>query len=130
MTGQLLQTSLEHDQLEIGSFTPFFQLLFEVHITLTSPDWLTVLRKFIYEHNIDLSHHYSPRMSPLRNNYKALMNILSQEHEITPTVKTSINRVRGYLEVFTLIDIATGDGIQICPCFVLEMKSDTKSKWD
>ena len=24
MTGQLLQSSLEHHQLEIGSFTPFF----------------------------------------------------------------------------------------------------------
>ena len=52
----------------------------------------------------------------LRNNDKALMDILSQEHEITTTVKKSINRVWGYLEVFTLADIATGDGIKIRPC--------------
>ena len=53
MTGQLLQSSLEHHQLEIGSFTPFFQLPFEKHITLTSPTWITVLWEFICEHNID-----------------------------------------------------------------------------
>ena len=58
------------------------------------------------------------------------MDIFSKEHDITPTVMTSINRVRGYLEVFTLDDIATGDGTKIRPCFILGIKSDTKSLWD
>ena len=88
-----------------------------------------VLWEFVCEHNIDLLHHSSPRMDPLRNNDKALMEILSQEHEITPTVKTLINKVRGYLEVFTLVDTTTGDGIKTRPCFVLGIKIDTKSMW-
>ena len=86
-----------------------------------------MLWEFVCEYNIDLSHHSSPRMGQLRNNDKALMDIFSQEHEIIPTVKTSINRVRGYLEVFTLADISTGDGINICPYFALGVKIDTKS---
>ena len=69
-------------------------------------------------------------MGPLRNNDKALMDIFYQEREVTPIVKTAINRVRGYLEVFTLADIATRYGIKICPCFVLGIKSDTKSMQD
>ena len=68
-------------------------------------------------------------MSPLRNNDTVLMDILWQEYEITPAVKISINRVQGYLKVFTLADIATGDGIKILSCFVLGIKSDTQNKW-
>ena len=130
MTGQLHQISLKYHQIEIDSFTPFFQLLFEDHITLKSPTRITVLWEFVCEHNIDLSHCSFPRMGSLRNNDKALMDILLQEHEITTTVKTSINRVRGYLEVFILADIATEYGIKISPCFVLGIKNDTKSMWD
>ena len=69
-------------------------------------------------------------MGLLRNNDNTLMDILSQEYKITPTAKTYVNRVRGYLEVFTLEGIATGDGIKICPCFALGVKSDTKSMLD
>ena len=58
------------------------------------------------------------------------MDIFSQEHDITTQAKTSINKVRGYLEVFTLSDIATGDGTKIRASFSLGLKSDTRSKWD
>ena len=51
MTGQLLQTSLEHRQLEVGSFTPMFQLLFEDHIPLTITTWMIVLWEFVSEHS-------------------------------------------------------------------------------
>ena len=66
-------------------------------------------------------------MGPLYINDEALMDIFYQEHGITTTVKKSINKVRGYLEVFTLADIATGDGTKMRPCFSLSLKSDTKS---
>ena len=126
MTGQLLQSSLEHHQLEIGSFTPIFQLLYSDFINLTSPTWLTVLWEFVSDHNIDLSHHSSPRMGPLRTNNRALMDIF-REHDINATVMTSINRVRGFLEVFTLADITTGNGNKIRQCFLRGSKSDTNS---
>ena len=90
---------------------------------------MIVLWEFVRDHDIDLSHHYSPRMGPLRVNDRALMDIL-KEHDIPTAVSTSINRVRGYLEVFTLADITTGDGNKIRQCFQLGSKSDTKSLWD
>ena len=96
MTCQLLQTSLEHHQLEIGSFTPFLQLLFDDYIMLISPTWMTVLWEFVSDHNIDLSHHSSPRIGPLRINDKALMDIFSQEHDIPTQVKISINNACMY----------------------------------
>ena len=68
-------------------------------------------------------------MGPQRNNDRALMDIF-KEHDINTTVMSSINRVRGYLEVFTLADITTGDGNKIRPCFLLGSKSDTNSLWD
>ena len=57
------------------------------------------------------------------------MDIL-KEHDINTTVMASINRVRGYLEVFTLADITTGDGHKIRQCFLIGAKSDTNSLWD
>ena len=43
MTGKLLQISLEYHQVEVGSFTPIFQLLFKDYIQLTIPTWMTIL---------------------------------------------------------------------------------------
>ena len=97
MTVKLLQTSLEHHQLEIGSFTPFFQLSFEERIELTNTTWTTVLWEFVCEHDTDLSHHSSTRMGPLRSNDRVLVDIFSQDFDIATPVMNSINRVRGYL---------------------------------
>ena len=63
-------------------------------------------------------------------NDKSLMEIFTQEHDITTAVKTSINKVRGCLAVFTLAEIATGEGTKILPCFASGIKIDTKSNWD
>ena len=87
MTGQLLQTSVEHHQLEIGSFTPMFHLLFEDYIPLTSPTWMTVLFEFVSEHGIDLSHHSSSRMGPLRINDKALMKNFIKSKTLQPLLR-------------------------------------------
>lgn len=117
MAGQLLQNSLEHRQLEVGSFAPIFQLSHEDHIQLTSPTWMTALWKFVSQHHIDLSHYSSPRRGPLRFKDKVLMDVFTQDHDITTAFRTSINKVRGHLEIFNLADIATGDGTKIRPCF-------------
>ena len=54
ITGKLLQTSLEHHQLEIGSFSLFFHLDFNKYHFFTTPTWLTVVWEFIQEHNISI----------------------------------------------------------------------------
>ena len=127
MIGQLFQTSLENNQLEVGSFAQIFQLLFEDYIQLTSPTWMSVLWEFVGEHDVNSSHNYSPRIVPLRVNDKALMDIFTQDHYLTATVKMSINKARGCLEVVTLEDVSTSDCTKIRPCFSSGLKSDTKS---
>ena len=81
---------------------------------------------FFSEHNVDLSHHSSLRISPPRVNDKALVDSFTQEHDLTTAVKISINKVRGRLEVFTLADIVTGDGIKIRPYFASGLKVTPK----
>ena len=43
MTSKFIQTSLEHDMLELGSFTPLFYLSYDYHQCLVTPTWITVL---------------------------------------------------------------------------------------
>ena len=130
MTGKFIQTSLEHHMLELGSFTSFFSLPFELHYRLATPTWFTVLKGFVSEHNINLSNSTNIRLSPLRLHDRSLMDILRTDYDLTPADQISINRVRCYLEVFSLADIATGDGSRIRPCYKYGQRGDTISSWD
>ena len=49
-------------------------------------------------------------MGPSRLHDQALMDILKEDYDISTTVEESINRMRCYLEVFSLADITTGKG--------------------
>ena len=89
---------------------------------------MTLLWEFVSEHNIDISYHSSQRLGLLRTNDRALMDIISQYHNITDQEIISINRMRGYLQVFTLADIVTGDGYKIRSNYLIGVKSDTSSK--
>ena len=130
MTGKFIQTSLEHHMLELGSFTSFFSLPFELHYRLATPTWFTVLWEFVSEHNIILSNSTNIRLSPLRLHDRSLIDILRTDYDLTPADQISINRVRCYLEVFSLADIATGDGSRIRPCYKYGQRGDTISSWD
>ena len=50
-------------------------------------------------------------------------------HYETKQIECSLNRVRCYLEVLTVADIATGDGSSICLHFLLGKKSNQPSKY-
>ena len=58
------------------------------------------------------------------------MDIFRIEQNLTTADLISINRVRCYLEVFSLADIATGDGSKIRTCYKLGLHGDTTSSWD
>ena len=130
MTRKFIQTSLEHHMLELGSFTSFFFLPYALHQCLATPTWLTVLWEFVSEHDIILSNSSNVRLSPLRLHDRSLMDIFRIDHDLTPADRISINRVRCHLEVFSLADIATGDGSKIRLCYKLGLRSDTTSSWD
>ena len=116
--------------LEIGSFTPFFSIPFKSHECLSTPTWLTVLWEFISDHDITLSNATNINLSPFRRNDRALMDIFFQDHSLSSAILVSINRVRCYLEVFSLADIATGDGTRLRSCYSQGQRGDTHSQWD
>ena len=110
MTSKLIKTSLEHHMLELGSFTSFFSLPYNSHKSLVTPTWLTVLREFVSEHDITLSNSFNVHLTPLHLYDRSLMDIFRMDHDLSLADCIFINRVRYHLEVFSLVDIATGEG--------------------
>ena len=55
------------------------------------------------------------------------MTALQKHNTLTKEVEISINRVRCHLEVITLADIVTGDGLRICDDYMNGLKSTTVS---
>ena len=58
------------------------------------------------------------------------MDILKEDYDISTTVEESINRMRCYLEVFSLAYITTRDGTEIRPCFKYSVKSEIVTSWE
>ena len=58
------------------------------------------------------------------------MDVFIIDHDLTTADLISINRVRCYLKVFSLADIATGDGSKIRTCYKFGQRSNTTSSWD
>ena len=130
MTGKFLQTSIEHHQLEIGSCTSLFHLDYKKYSFLTSPTWLTVLWEFISEHNINVRNAQPNQPQPLRQHDMAIMDTFINNYVISNPILLSINRVRCYLQLFFISDIATGDGLKIRNNYAQGHRGDTVSKWD
>ena len=130
MTSKLLTTSLEHHQLEVGSFTSIFDLNYATYNFLTSPTWITCLWEFISEHDINLTSSSPKRPQPLRVNDRALMDIFMEDFDLTETTLKSINQVRCHYKVFSLADIATGDGLRIQGQYLRGFIGNVQSSWE
>lgn len=126
----MIRTSLEHYQHEIGSFASIFDLNFDTYIHFTSPTWLTCLWGFVSEHNINLSHTSPTRPQHLRLHDKAIMDIFYTEYNLPTSTLQSINRVRCHLQLFSLADLATGDGTKIRNQYILGLKDNLGSNWE
>ena len=130
MTGKFIQTCLEHLQIEIGSFTSFLHLDFKAYGFLVSPSWITVLWEFISSHNITLCNTQPKHPQPLRFRDKAIMDILIQDGTLSRPALCSINRVRCHLQVYSMADIATGDGLRLQQNIHLGLQQQVASSWD
>ena len=130
ISGNLFTTSLEHHQLEVGSFTSIFDLDYSSHKFLTSPTWITCLWQFVSEHDINLSSTSPRRPQPLREHDQAIMDILLKDYDLPVKTLQSINRVRCHFKVFSVADIATGDGLQIRNQFISGLVEQNESIWE
>ena len=128
MTGNFIH-SIEHHQLEIGSFTSIFHLDSNKYSFLASPIRLTVLWEFIAEHDISLRSSQPRQPQPLRQYDVFIMDTLLQEDNVSTFILLSINRVRYIFQLFSLADIATGDGLRIRVDYAQERPGDTVSQW-
>ena len=130
ISGNLFLTSLEHHQLEVGQFTSLFDLRYASHNFLTSKTWLTCLWEFVSEHDIKLSSSSPRRPQPLRQGDKAIMDIFLNDYNLPKKMLQSINRVRCHLKVFSIADIATGDGMKIRSIYSVGTASNRQSIWE
>ena len=60
----------------------------------------------------------------------AIMDPFINNYVISNPILLSSNRVRCYLQLFFILDIATGDGLKIRNNYAQGYRGDTVSKWD
>lgn len=130
MEGKLLASSIEHHQLEVGSFTPLFQLDYKRYKPLTTNTWVTSLWEFISEHKINIKNQSYSQPGIIREHDRAIMDCLMQREELKETFLKSVNRVRCYTKLFSLADIVSGDGKKIRKTFMDKEIKPLESIWD
>ena len=130
ITRHLIQSTIEQHQLAVGSLTPILSLPFSQYSHLTDSSWVTSVWEFLEYAKIQVKNNDLPQLLPLRENDVAIMQALHQHNTLTRMEEVSINRVRCHLEVLTLADIATGDGLRICEDYMQGVKSTTTSRYE
>ena len=130
ITGQLILSLMEHHQLEIGTFSPFLQLPYAEFSFLTTSSWLTELWEFINEFDIHLRSDDMTTLHGLRINDKSIIETIKGLGHLPKKTLQAFNRVRCHLQVFSLADIATGDGKTICRQFLIDNPYSMPSKWE
>ena len=110
ITGQLFLTSLEHLRIELGLNIPILSSNISKYIPLLSTSsWITETWKFCSEQGIVFPDQ-TPTIPLLRKGDQCLMEILLNISSLSPDDIKAINRCRLYLRIFTISDLASGDG--------------------
>jgi hypothetical protein len=121
---------MEHNQLEIGTFTTFLQLPHAEFSFLTTSSWLTELCEFINAFDIHLRSDDMTTLHGLRINDKSIIETIKGLGHLPKKTLQAFNRVRCHLQVFSLADITTGDGKTICRQFLIDNPYSMPSKWE
>ena len=130
ITGHLLAATFEQHQLAIGVLEPLFSLPYIDYGYLTDHSWITCAWQFLDDTGIRMLNADQAHLRPLRENDAAIMTLLRQFHHLSKQEITAINRVRNYLEVLTVADIATGDGKHICTNYLSGIRSHNRSSYE
>jgi hypothetical protein len=104
--GQLLLRLVTHTQLQVGSTSPFFQLVYPTYAKWIDSTWITDAWKFAHRAKItvDIESHWTPAL--VRQGDIAIMDLALTFHLDDHQLKC-INTCRLYLQVFTVSDIVT-----------------------
>ena len=129
ITGKLLITALEQHQLAIGQITPLFTLPYDDFHHLTDPSWITSTWQFVSKFHIQLRNDDMPSLSLSREGDQPIMSAVMETSSLSIADQISFNRVRCFLQVITMADIATGCGTKIRNAY-MEGNKPTSSSYD
>ena len=110
ITGHLIQDSLEHLKLELGTNGPIFEKRYEdFKGALLHKSWVRDTWKFASDNNITFNENLS-HFKKRRKYDCLLMERLFNHPDIPKQHIKPFNRCRIYLQAISLSDITTGDG--------------------
>jgi hypothetical protein len=126
--GKLIEINLSLHQLTAGISLP---LLASPHVKVPylTKGWFTSIREFLSSIHASIEINNLCTLLPCRDNDKLLMDLLNDD-SVPPGHLDRLNHCRLYLQVLTLSDICTADGLQIKHCaFHGRSIEDSSSAW-
>jgi ribonuclease HI len=107
--GQMLLSLITHTQLQVGSTTLFFQLVYPTYAKWIDSTWITDIWKFTHRAHItvDIKSQWMPTL--VRQGDIGIMD-LALTFQLDTHQLRSINTCRLYLQVVTVSDIVTAKG--------------------
>ena len=112
ITGELIRASLEYLTLEVGISGDVSMKSYSIYGVYATNTWLTHTWKFMKEKKITMMNR-TKRLILRREHDSFIMETIIQNIALTLAKLKAINRCRCYLNVTTMADIVTGDGVQI-----------------
>lgn len=116
-TGQLIQISLSHLQIHIGCATPVLRLAFAPYAKWIDNSWLTSIWKHasLLSIGIDIGDQWIPTVSRVHDDM--IMDMVLQ-YNFFPNSLRQINMCHLYLQVLSISDIVSADGLSLLPMAV------------
>ena len=114
-TGKLLRNSIEYTKVELGLRGCIFNQDYKLYGHLGVDTWIKHLWKFMYDSGIHIEDD-TKDFQFVRENDSTLSGRFAQAYKakaITKSEWTKANKCRMYLKVFTVGDVASGDGTLI-----------------
>jgi hypothetical protein len=110
--GKLFLALVNHTQLQVGSHTPFFRLLYPSFAKIIDHMWVTSIWKFTHQAQltIQVEHQWVPSLA--RQHDTALMDVALQLNFLTSQL-VMINMCHLHLQALTISDVATASGTTI-----------------
>jgi hypothetical protein len=114
ITGELLRANAEIIKIHLGIGQNFFHLDYNILHRITPPSLLKHVWGFTHQNNITIQEEATSNLILRRVNDKFLMEEIALNNRVfTGTELAHINRCRLYLQVTSLADITTGNGLCI-----------------
>jgi len=111
-TGKLLQTSVETMKGELDTQGSIFKLDCKIYGHLATDCWVKYLLYFVYKNKIEIGDHVDE--GPLLREKDSMLPkkfAIAEKRKLINRKEWEIaNRCRLYLQVLSIVDIATGDG--------------------